>query len=384
MTKILFLFLFFTNAKAASFFPSEAELLNENAHLIQLSSSYFMTTGFYDQQGLISTLPAGNKFSMINSDFKISYGLTKQVEIAVDARLRNIKSIEGINNLSRTGFESGGILLKYAFPASGYFRSAIGASYRQTLFTNIKYDPPQIAPVNEISLGDDGSEYAIGLFSTYFKSTTKYIGNLSYVSPANNLSAEIRYKLEWQYLFTRASVLAGVDGVWSLNQDPYTAINKPQISLGATHLFNSTNRQIIAPYLGLNYSFRKFAMGFIAQTTSKGKSTDSARSFSLNISTGAEGTTAESEKIISFKEYHVDGSVLKVSAQSNFIKIDQGLSSDVEKGMRFDIYQTDYFGGNILVASGIAYEVGADWSNVKLVKKYKNVEIKAGFAARGY
>ncbi len=86
----------------------------------------------------------------------------------------------------------------------------------------------------------------------------------------------------------------------------------------------------------------------------------------------------------SFKEYVVDGSVLKVSARGNFIRIDQGLSTDVEKGMKFDIYQTDYFGGNVLVASGIAYEVGADWSIIKLVKKYKEIEIKPGFAARGY
>ena len=91
-----------------------------------------------------------------------------------------------------------------------------------------------------------------------------------------------------------------------------------------------------------------------------------------------------SVKIDAFKEYHVDGSVLKVSARGNFIRIDQGLSTDVEKGMKFDIYQTDYFGGNVLVASGVAYDVGADWSVIKLLKKYKEIEIKPGFAARGY
>ena len=89
-------------------------------------------------------------------------------------------------------------------------------------------------------------------------------------------------------------------------------------------------------------------------------------------------------KIDAFKEYHVDGSVLKVSARGNFLRIDQGLSTDVEKGMKFDIYQTDYFGGNELVASGIVYQVGADWSVIKLLKKYKEITILPGFAARGY
>ena len=89
-------------------------------------------------------------------------------------------------------------------------------------------------------------------------------------------------------------------------------------------------------------------------------------------------------KIDSFKEYIVDGSVLKVSARGNFIRVDQGLSTDVEKGMKFDIYQTDYFGGNVLVGSGIVFDVGVDWSVIKLTKRYNQIVIKPGFAARGY
>jgi hypothetical protein len=66
------------------------------------------------------------------------------------------------------------------------------------------------------------------------------------------------------------------------------------------------------------------------------------------------------------------------------VRIDQGLSTDVEKGTKFDIYQTDYFGGNVLVASGYIFEVGSDWSVIKITKKYNEIEIKPGFAARGY
>ena len=115
-----------------------------------------------------------------------------------------------------------------------------------------------------------------------------------------------------------------------------------------------------------------------------GKSTDKGNLIIAGLSWNSIGVTAESIKIDAFKEYHIDGSVLKVSARGNYIKIDQGLSTDVEKGAKFDIYQTDYFGGNVLVGSGVVFEVGADWAVVKLLKKYKDIEIKPGFAARGY
>lgn len=384
MMKFIFLFLFSTTAFAAVFFPTEAELMNHGAHLIQFKTSYFLTTGSYDDQGVLTTMPTGDKFSMANADFKISFGISNRLEAAVDAKLRNISSVKGVNGLNKTGAESASIVFKYGLPAVDNFKTAIGVRYRQILYTNTKYDPPQIAPDADLVLGDDGSEYAVDFYSTYVPSSLKYVGNFSYVSPPNNLSSEIHYKLEGQYLFSSLSLLAGVDGIWSLKNDPYTNVTKPQMSVGATHLFNSINREIIAPYIGLNYAFKKFGLGLLAKTIVNGKSTDAGNMVAFNISTGTHGVTPESIKVESFKEYHVDGSVLKVSAHGNFIKIDQGLSSDVEKGMRFDIYQTDYFGGNVLVASGIIVEVGADWSNIKLTKKFKDIEIKPGFAARGY
>lgn len=384
MKKIFFAFLFSSAAFSSTFFPTEAELINNGAHLIQLQTSYFKTTGFFDEQGILSSLDAGDSFSLINADFKISYGISNRLEATAGARLRNVSSIKGINSLSKTGAESASIIIKYGLPTVDNLKTAIGVRYRQTLYTNTKYDPPQIAPDTELVLGDDGSEYAIDFYSTYLHSSMKYIGNVSYVSPPNNLSSEIHYKLEAQYLFTSLSFLGGVDGVWSLKNDPYTSLNKPLISIGATHLFNSTNKEKIAPYIGMNYAFKKFGLGLLAQSVISGKSTDAGNSIAINLSSGTSGVTPESVKIEAFKEYHIDGSVLKISARGNFLRIDQGLSSDVEKGMNFDIYQTDYFGGNVLVASGIIIEVGADWSNIKLTKKFKDIEIKPGFAARGY
>jgi hypothetical protein len=125
-------------------------------------------------------------------------------------------------------------------------------------------------------------------------------------------------------------------------------------------------------------------VGFQGASVIKGTSTDKGNSLMFSMGWSSEGVSPESIKVNSFKEYQIDGSVLKVSARGNFLRIDQGLSTDVEKGMKFDIYQTDYFGGNELVASGVVYQIGSDWSVVKITKKFLELEIKPGFSARGY
>ena len=124
-------------------------------------------------------------------------------------------------------------------------------------------------------------------------------------------------------------------------------------------------------------------IGLRGATVMEPVSTDAGSEVMFTITTQNIGETEEKTKIEKFKDYAIDGSVLEVSGRGNFIKIDQGLQSDVEKGRSFDIYQTDFFGGNELVAEGVVYEVGSDWSIIKLTKKFKNVEIRPGFAARG-
>jgi hypothetical protein len=384
MIKIFLCCLLFSSLSWANYFPTEADFLNQSAYLLKLQSSYFQSSGFYDESGVLNAMPLNTQFSMFDNDIKISYGISSKLEASLATKIRNISSNNGINNFSKTGAESCAASIKYRLPMIGKLKSGLGVRYRQTLYTNTKYDPPQIAPSTEIVLGDDGSEYSVDFFTTYEMSSVKFIGNFSYQSPPNSLSSEVDYKIEGQYLFTNLSLIAGVDGIYSLKNSPYTTINKPQMSTGATHLFNTINREILSPYLGLNYNFKKFAFGLLAKTITKGFSTDAGNSIEFNLSTGTEGVTQESLKIQTFKEYHIDGSVLKVSAKGNFVKIDQGLSSDVEKGMKFDIYKTDYFGGNTLLANGVVVEVGSNWSNIKLDKKFLEVEIKPGFAARGY
>jgi hypothetical protein len=196
------------------------------------------------------------------------------------------------------------------------------------------------------------------------------------------LSSEINYKFEAIYLFSKLSLLGGVEGIYSLESSKND--QRPFMASGPTAMFNSHNRQYVAPYIGLNYMFDDVLFSLKGESVVAGRFTDKGNSIALGLSWNSTGVTEDSKIINSFKEYNIEGSVLKVSGQGNFIKIDQGLSTDVGKGAKFDIYQTDYFGGNLLVASGVVFDVGSDWAVIKLSKKFNEITIKPGFAARGY
>lgn len=362
-----------------------AELLNPEAYAISTGLKVFSSSAFYDSEGVEFALDEGNKYRLMDVDLAISYGVGKNLELAGMGRFRNISSTLNSEVTQKSGAESLGVEAKYSLQPVGNTRWAAGMHYRQTLYSENSYDASSQVPAEEIILGDSGSEYGIDLYVTHLAGALKWDGKIGYSSPANNLSDEVPYKFEGLYRFDKFTVLAGIEGIFSLKKDEYTETPtlKPAQATGATRLFNSINREFVAPYVGANYAFDKVLFTVKGQTVMKGVSTDKGSAILVNLTWNSSGKTPESVKENSFKEYQVEGSVLKVSARGNFIRIDQGLATDVEKGMKFDIYQTDYFGGNLLVASGIVYDVGADWSIIKLVKKYKEIEIKPGFAARG-
>ena len=95
------------------------------------------------------------------------------------------------------------------------------------------------------------------------------------------------------------------------------------------------------------------------------------------------GIKYQASKVQSFKEYEIEAEVIKVSPRGKFVKIDKGLAHDISKGMVFDLYQADVFGGNTLVAKGVIREVSASWSVIKIHKKYTKLRVKKGYIARG-
>lgn len=390
MSKFLISFLFFIalslTADAAAVYRGGAELLNAKAYSVQMDASVFSMTGHFDNDGVLFPKVAGSSYRLIDTDLKISYGLSSNLETSLMGKFRNVSSSDGTTTVVNSGPESVGVEAKYSFSPINLLRYAIGLRYRKTLYTNSTYTSAQIPPTNEVILGDDGTEYGVDFYATYLANPWKIDLKVGYNTPPNDLSSEIVYDANALYKFSKLSLMLGIEGIYSLKRDQYTdnVILKPLMSTGQSYLFNSLNREKVAPYIGANYAFDKILLGIKGQSVISGKSTDKGNIILASLSWNSIGVSSESVKIDSFKEYHIDGSVLKVSARGNFIKIDQGLSTDVEKGAKFDIYQTDYFGGNILVASGVVFEVGSDWSVIKLTKKYEEIEIKPGFAARGY
>lgn len=371
-----------SESSMASVHRGGAELLNAKAYSVMMNARLFSTTALFDETGVEKPMNSGDSFRMIDADLKLSYGISSKLETSLLFRGRSVSAVSQSVSASNSGPESAGVEAKYAFDPYGKIRYALGVYYRQTLYTNTVYPSQATIPIGTIILGDDGTEYGVGVYATYNSHPWKVDTSVQYVSPPNDLSSEVHYKMEGLYFFSKLSLLGGVEGIYSLNRNQL--VQKPFLARGPTNIFNSLNRQYVAPYAGINYAFDKIFVSLKGETIVAGHSTDKGNAVSLNLSWSSQGVTSESIKVESFKEYLIEGSVLKVSARGNFIKIDQGLSTDVEKGMKFDIYQTDYFGGNVLVASGVAYEVGADWAVIKLTKKYKEIAIKPGFAARGY
>lgn len=386
----LLLLILSSSAYAGVNSPSGALLLNPKAYSLNISEYAFGTTGYFDADKNETALSSDKSFTLSDTDFRINYGFFKNFEGGLLARVRRVASATVENsvavNASKLGLESLGVNFKYKFNPIGNSHFAFGGSFRKTMYTNTKYDPSTTLPSNEIVLGDDGSEYTVDFYSSFLYTSGRIDATLSYVAPPNQLSSEINYDIMGSYYFNSFGLLAGFKGIHSMGKDAYTdsPASKPTMPIGSTTLFNSVNHEMYAAYGGALYDFNKKALldvrgGMILG----GKSYDKGLFALISVSYNTAGETAETEKIESFKEYHIEGSVLKVSPRGNFIKIDQGLSTDVEKGMYFDIYQTDYFGGNVLVATGVVYEIGSDWSVIRLVKKYANIEIKPGFAARG-
>lgn len=393
MFKILFCFLFSLNlwAQQKPVYTPVAKGLNPKSYRIDIMASYFPTSAVYNVNGEKTSLEGNNSYTMLQGDLTLGYGIGKKLDVYFNARGRQVDSTYSLGNtelsVSNSGLESFAGWFKYAFEPNGNIQWAVDFLYRQTTYEQKFYQSVSDIPENDLVLGDAGQEYSFGVHVSFKRSSGNYLdGTLRYVVPGNDLSDELNYRAQSAWLWKRFGFILGVQGISSFKKDNFTTDpeNKPFQATGASGRFNSINREKVEPFLGINYAFRTWRAEFETGITMSGRSTDEGQYFRLGMVYVTPGLTGDSFKISSFKEYIIDATVLKVSPRGRFVKIDQGVSSDVEKGMKFDIFQTDYFGENILVGSGLAYEVNADSSIIKVVKKYKKISIKKGFSARGY
>ncbi len=362
----------------------DAEVINKKSYQYELEGRSWTSTSRLDYDGYEEEFTEDQGYSQLEGDILFRYGFGLQLELRGGVLFRQVTSTS--QETTKSGAESIRIGAKYEFKPIRNWHYAIDVQYLNTLYENTDYLNVSEIPEGELILGDAGNAFHFkGILSYKMKGGNSLNGSLAYVGTPNNLSPEIFYDINAKIAWNTFALYAGLEGVNSLGSDAYTdeAENKPPQGLGESALYNSTNRSYSKPYIGAFKTFGRIRLGVKGAQVISGTSTDKGTELSVSLAWNSRGETGVDRKLSKFKEYDLEASVIKVSPRGKFIKIDKGISQDVEKGQTFDVYKTDYFGGNDLVAQGRVYEIGADWAIIKLSKKFKKIDIKSGFTARG-
>lgn len=391
MKKIIILSTTFISLNAlgqVSYVPP-TKLLGKKAYEVGIYGEYFKSSSRVGEKGDSIKFQNGQGFSRLQGGFFGSFGLADNFQGTLDARFRqnqsktiDVNTSDSVIDTS-SGIQSAGLTLKYAFAPVDRLRYVIEGTFRYVPYTN------EVSVMNDgnLILGDDGNEYSAGLAVTYNASSNNYLsGRVGYRIPGSELSHEVYWQAEGALVWSRFALLAGVDGITSMGNDPYENDlgNRPVFNAGETFLYHGVNREMIAPYLGANIALgNTWRVELKGSQVVHGKSTDLGTNFSIALIRRSDEKQAKKVDK-SFKTYDFEGSVSKISPKKGYVVIDRGLSSDVYKGMRIDFFENDYVGGNILIARGVVLQVKADSSIVKITNIYNTkVKLKEGTLARG-
>lgn len=377
-------------AQISYVFPTR--ILNKNAYQLGVTGEYWKSSKRVDKDGKKFPFEEGESFNRIQSDVAGYYGLTENLQIGGGVRFRqNASKRIDPNNTSEiqsetsSGVQATYVNMMFGFKPVGQLYYALDGTFRYTPYTN--EESTNTNPGNLI-LGDDGNEYSIGAGVTYASKTNNFISvRGGYRKPGQDLSSELYYQVEAALAWTYVALIAGVDGVSSMGNDPYEndTSNRPQYETGSTGLYHGINREWIAPYAGINFALGKtWRMEFKGSQVVSGKSTDLGTNFAVSLIRRVDDKKSTEAADSRFKDYDFEASVTKISPKKGFVVIDKGISEDVQKGMKIDFYEFDYVGGNILLARGIVIQSKADTSIVKITQLYNTKkELKEGVVARG-
>lgn len=366
----------------------EAFTLIKNSYRISGSLSMFNTSGYYDENGAETAISGNNSFQMVDTDLSGDYGISERFQFGVGLKFRSNESSVSGNATSNSGIESYFGRGQYYFYQSTHHHLAAFGEYREMSYVNKRYSLASNIPTNDLVLGDGGNAITVGGIYSYRRNTDHTLNLMTgyMVSGDNDLSSEVVYRLDSAWAWDSWAFIIGGRGVYSMQDGTYSGnrANIKFIANGATSHFNATDRQYFEPLLEARYAFNSFRVGAFLAQRMNGQNTDAGTTMGLNITLQSSQKKKDSKnKLKSFKEYNVEASIIKVSPRGKFVQIDKGLSEDIVKGMEFDIYETDYFGKNVLVAEAFAYEVAVKKSILKITKKIKNVKVKTGFTVRG-
>lgn len=374
---------------AQTSYVAPTKILGKSAYQLGVSGDFFKSSKKIDSEGEDVEFKDGESFSRLQSDIQAYYGLTENLQVGLGVRLRqNVSKTQSLTGDEESetskGLQSVGTSFIFGFKPIGRFNYTLEGSFRYAFNNN---EESSLTDQGALVLGDQGSEYSIGVGLTYSSLSKNYLtGRAGYRSPGKDLSTEIYWQVEAAMAWQHVALIAGVDGVTSMKNDPHKddIASRPIFNNGSTFLYSSINREWIAPYAGVN-----FALGEYWRVELKGSQVVSGRSTDLGTTFGASLIRRVDNKDKgrfdkAFKSYDFEASVTKVSPKKEYVVIDKGLSDDIRKGMKIDFFEFDYVGGNILLARGSVIQTKSESAIVKITQRYNTKkELKQGIVARG-
>lgn len=385
----LFILLGATTSWGQTSYVPPTRVLKERGSQISASADYFKTSKVADEDGRKESLADGQSFDRYQGEVNGLFGLTDDFNAGIGFRYRHQTSSFNLGtdeyDAKASGVQSIIARILYGFEPSNRTQFTLEGMFRYVPYTNDEITATS-TDRNNLILGDQGNEYSFGVGATYSSlSNNHYTVRGGWRRPGDDLSTEFYWNgeiaLQWKWV----AALAGVDGVTSLKNSTYESepTERPNWNSGVTQLYNSINREWIAPYVGLNFAFNPvWRVEFKASQVVSGRSTDFGTGFGVSLVRRMDQTD---ERIIDsrFKTYDLEATVVKVSEKKTYVVLDKGLNEDIEKGMRFDFFEFDYVGGNVLIARGVVFKVSADKAIVKLTHRFNLAkEIKEGIVGR--
>jgi len=379
-----------SHAQTLNSYVPPTRLLRAKGYQIGAYAESFTTKNVVDEKGKKEDLPDGYSFNRLQTEVAGYYGATNDLQFGLGFRFRQNKGTYEDGNgdtLTPTGsgLQSTFASIMFSFEQVGQLQYTLEGLFRYTPYTNAEFDSDNDDPEENVILGDDGNEMSGGLGVTYLaKNNIFFTVRAGYRRPGSEISDEFYWQAEGAMAWRFAALVAGVDGVTSLNNDPYgNSLEERPLFNSPTNLYNMPNREWITPYLGVNFALGEtWRIELKGAQTVSGKSTDFGTTFGINLIRRVDKSAT---RIIDskFKTYDLESSVTKVSPKKEYVEIDKGLADDFNKGMKIDFFEFDYVGGNILIASGIIVKTKSDSSIVKITQRYNmKKEIKTGLIGR--
>lgn len=332
-------------------------------------------------------------FKRYQAELSGYYGATNDLQFGLGVRFRSnhgqfsfqdendeVVDVKGTGSGLQSTFAS----IMFAFQQVDRLQYTLEGMFRYTPYTNKELEEGDDLS-KDVALGDEGNELSAGLGVTYMGTGNNFFTvRGGYRRPGSDISSELYWQAEaalaWQYV----ALIAGVDGVSSLNTDPYE--DEPEerpVYNTPTELYNTENREWVTPYAGINFALGKtWRLELKGAQTVSGKSTDLGTTFGINLINRVDknATRLVDNK---FKTYDLEASVTKVSPKKEYVVIDKGLADDFSKGMKVDFFEFDYIGGNVLIATGVIVQVKSETSIVKITQRYNmKKEIREGLVGR--